>query len=75
MIDQRVSGIQSNLQCKSISDYTSTLIKNFNIPVVPVYIERTDKISLQITIHKPVNFPENHSIQNITDELNFFLKK
>ncbi len=78
MIDQRVSeGIQSNFF--NAKAFTTTipaqLIKKFNIPVVPIYIERTDKISFKITIHKPVNFPENHSIQNITDELNFILEK
>ena len=78
MIDQRVSeGIQSNFF--NAKAFTTTipaqLIKKFNVPVVPVYIERTDKISFKITIHKPVNFPENHSIQNITDELNFILEK
>ena len=78
MIDQRVSeGIQSNFF--NAKAFTTTipaqLIKKFNIPVVPIYIERTDKISFKIIIHKPVNFPENHSIQNITDELNFILEK
>ena len=78
MIDQRVSeGIQSNFF--NAKAFTTTipaqLIKKFNVPVVPIYIERTDKISFKITIHKPVNFPENHSIQNITDELNFILEK
>ena len=78
MIDQRVSeGIQSNFF--NAKAFTTTipaqLIKKFNIPVVPIYIERTDKISFKIIIHKPVNFPENHSIQNITDELNIILEK
>ena len=78
MIDQRVSeGIQSNFF--NAKAFTTTipaqLIKKFNIPVVPIYIERTDKISFKIIIHKPVNFPENHSIQNITDELNIVLEK
>ena len=78
MIDQRVSeGIQSNFF--NAKAFTTTipaqLIKKFNIPVVPIYIERTDKISFKIIIHKPVNFPENHSIQSITDELNIILEK
>tara|TARA_Y100000591_G_scaffold333293_1_gene375410 strand:- start:2960 stop:3820 length:861 start_codon:yes stop_codon:yes gene_type:complete len=78
MIDQRVSeGIQSSFFKDNALTTTipAQLVKKFNIPVVPINIERTDNISFKITIHKPVNFSKNHSIQDITDELNFILEK
>ena len=77
MIDQRVSeGILSNFFGKKASTTTipGQLIKKFNIPVVPVYIERTKDINFKITINKPIYFSENDTIENITDELNKILE-
>ena len=73
MIDQRVSeGILSNFFGIKASTTTipAQLIKKFDIPVVPVYIERTKDIRFKITIHKPIYFSNNDTIQDITDELN-----
>ena len=51
------------------------LVKKFNIPIVPVYIERIDGISFKIKISKPLNFSKDKPIKNITDELNQILEK
>ena len=78
MIDQRVSeGILSNFfQHKA---FTTTvpgqLIKKFNIPVVPVYIERIKDINFKITIEKPVTFSSEKSIEYITENLNSILER
>ena len=78
MIDQRVSeGIKSNFFNKKALTTTipAQLVKKFNIPVVPVYIERTKGINFKISISRPINFSENSTIQSITDELNLILEK
>ena len=78
MIDQRVSeGILSNLFNEKALTTTipAQLIKKFNIPVVPIYIERTEGINFRININKPINFAEDASTQNITDELNQILEE
>ena len=77
MIDQRVSeGILSNFfgQKASTTTIPGQLIKKFNIPVVPVYIERTKDINFKIIINKPIYFSENDTIENITDQLNKILE-
>ena len=78
MIDQRVSqGILSNFFKKPALTTTipAQLVKKFNIPVVPIYIERIDEIEFKIVINKPIVFNENSSIQKITDDLNLILEK
>ena len=78
MIDQRVSqGILSNFfnQEALTTTIPAQLIKKFNIPIVPVYIERIKGINFKVTIQKPINFSQNASIENITDELNVVLEK
>ena len=78
MIDQRVSeGIMSNFFNQSALTTTipAQLVKKFNIPIVPVYIERIDGISFKIKISKPLNFSKDKPIKNITDELNQILEK
>ena len=77
MIDQRVSeGILSNFfgQKASTTTIPGQLIKKFNIPVVPVYIERTKDINFKIIINKPIYFSDNDTIESITDELNKILE-
>ena len=57
MIDQRVSeGILSDLFNKKALTTTipAQLVKRFNIPIVPVYIERTEVIKFKIRI-SPTN--------------------
>ena len=78
MIDQRVTeGIKSVLFNKPA--YTTTipaqLINKFNCPVVPVYIERKNKINFEITINKPIYFEKNDDLEKITGNLNLWLEK
>ena len=78
MIDQRVSeGILSNFfnQKALTTTIPAQLVKKFNIPVVPVYIERIGDISFKITIDNPIKFSKNDTIENITNELNLILEK
>ena len=78
MIDQRVSeGILSNLFDKKALTTTipAQLAKRYNIPIVPVYIERTDDIKFKITIEKPIFFSNDISISLITDKLNKTLEE
>ena len=60
MIDQRVSeGILSNLFREKALTTTipAQLVKKFNIPVVPVYIDRIKGLNFNITIKKTIFFP------------------
>ena len=78
MIDQRVSeGILSNFFNKKALTTTipAQLAKKFNIPIVPVYITRVRELNFKLTVEEPINFSENQSIENITDELNKILEK
>ena len=78
MIDQRVSqGILSNFFKKKALTTTipAQLVKKFNLPIVPVYIERVNDIKFKIKIEKPINFSKEASIKIITDELNHVLEK
>ena len=78
MIDQRVSeGILSNFfKHKALTTtIPAQLVKKFNIPVVPVYIDRVRELNFKITVKKPIYFTEIKSINNITDELNIELEK
>ena len=78
MIDQRVSeGILSNFFNEKASTTTipAQLIKKFNIPVVPIYIERVSEINFTITVKKPISFKQNDTTQHITDELNKVLEE
>ncbi len=78
MIDQRVSeGILSIFfnQKALTTSIPAQLVKKFNIPVIPIYIERVEGINFKIVIKKPLRFPNDKSIQSITDELNHILEK
>ena len=78
MIDQRVSeGILSNFFNHEALTTTipAQLVKKFNIPIVPVYIERIENINFRICISKPVYFDKNATTYKITDELNRILEK
>jgi len=78
MIDQRVSeGILSPFfkQKAFTTTIPAQLVKKFNIPVVPVYIERIKDVTFRITIKNPIFFSKEKSIENITDELNLELEK
>ena len=78
MIDQRVSeGTLSKFFNEKAFTTTipAQLVKKFNIPVVPVFIERTKEIEFKIKIYEPLNFNKDQTIQNITDKLNQVLEK
>ena len=78
MIDQRVSeGILSPLFNEKALTTTipAQLVKKFNIPIVPVYIERINDLEFKITINQPLSFPPDTSQQQITDNLNQILEK
>ena len=78
MIDQRVSeGILSPLFNEKALTTTipAQLVKKFNIPIVPVYIERIDGLKFKITINQPLSFPQDTSQKEITDNLNQILEK
>ena len=78
MIDQRVSeGIKSNFfnQEALTTTIPAQLAKKFNTPIVPIYIERIGGTNFKIIIKKPLNFSNNTSIKDITDQLNHILEK
>ena len=78
MIDQRVSeGILSNFFNEKALTTTipAQLVKKFNIPIVPLYIERVDGLKFKIYINEPIFFSKETSIKTITDELNKILEK
>ena len=78
MIDQRVSeGILSTLFNEKALTTTipAQLVKKFNIPIVPVYIERINGLEFKITIYQPLFFSQDASQQEITDNLNQILEK
>ena len=77
MIDQRVSeGIKSKFFNKDA--YTTTvpgqLVKKFNMPIIPVHIERFDNVNFKIKIHKPIYYASETSVENITRNLNEILE-
>ena len=78
MIDQRVSeGILSNFFNKQALTTTipAQLIKKYNVPIVPVYIERTGNVNYRIIIKNPIFFSKENSIKEITEKLNEILEK
>mgnify|MGYP001193705238 CR=1 FL=1 len=78
MIDQRVSeGIKSNFFRNEA--FTTTIpaqfVKKFKCKIVPIYIERTHDVNFRMTIHEPLQFSENETIESITLSLNILLEK
>ena len=77
MIDQRVSeGVLCNLfnQDALTTTIPAQLVRKFNIPVVPVYIERIKDLNFKISINNPINFSREDSVKNITLKLNQILE-
>ena len=77
MIDQRVSqGIKCNFFKHEA--YTTTIpaqfVKKFNCKIVPIYIERINKINFKITINEPLEYSKEDSIKDITFDLNRVLE-
>ena len=78
MIDQRVSeGIKSNLfgQPALTTTIPAQLVKKFGCKVVPIYIERNNKLNYKIKVNRPIKFDKNETIESITDKLNNWLEK
>ena len=78
MIDQRVSeGISSDLfNTKALTTtIPEQLVKKYNMPIVPVYIERINGINFKLEIKKPIIFSKEDTIQDITNQLNKILEK
>ena len=78
MIDQRVSeGILSNFfNHKALTTTVpAQLVKKYRIPVVPIFIERINEINFRIVIKNPVNFNNELSIKDITEQLNRILEQ
>ena len=61
MIDQRVTEGDKSLLFNNPT-YTTTipaqLVKKYNCPVVPIYIQRKDKIFFDMIIEDPIYFGE-----------------
>ena len=77
MIDQRVSeGERVNFFNQEA--YTTTipaqLSKKFDMPIVPIFIERVNDTDFKIKISKPLNFLKSDSIIYITSKLNVILE-
>ena len=78
MIDQRVSqGIESDFfnQKAFTTTIPAQLVKKFNLPVVPIFIERINNINFKIVVKKPITFNNDETTKSITDELNLILEK
>ena len=78
MIDQRVSqGIKSNFF--NHNAYTTTIpaqfVKKFKCKVVPIYIERIKNVKFKLTIHEPLIYSKDETIETITSDLNSLLEK
>ena len=78
MIDQRVTE-GSKLNFFNEKAFTTTipaqLVKKFDIPVVPIFIERFDGIKFRMKVHKPIYFTNKNSIDSITSQLNKILER
>ena len=78
MIDQRVSeGIKVNFfnQKAFTTTVPAQLIKKFNLPIIPVNIERIKGVKFKITIMKPMIFSYDKTIEEITYDLNKVLEE
>ena len=78
MIDQRVSeGIKSDLfgQPALTTTIPAQLVKKFGYKVVPIYIERINKLNYKMKINRPIKFDKNETIESITNQLNNWLEK
>jgi KDO2-lipid IV(A) lauroyltransferase len=78
MIDQRVSeGILSKFFKNEALTTTipAQFVKKFRCKIVPIYIERIKDIDFRLTVHAPINFSEDETIDTITLKLNSLLEK
>jgi|TARA_B110000114_G_scaffold47883_1_gene50741 KDO2-lipid IV(A) lauroyltransferase len=78
MIDQRVSeGILSKFFKNEALTTTipAQFVKKFRCKIVPIYIERIEDIDFRLTVHAPIDFSEDETIDTITLKLNSLLEK
>ena len=78
MIDQRVTqGIKSNFFKHEASTTTipAQFVKKFKCKVVPIYIERVKNTNFKLTIHEPLIYSDEETIETITLDLNYLLEK
>tara|TARA_B100000795_G_scaffold178552_1_gene135055 strand:+ start:1517 stop:2377 length:861 start_codon:yes stop_codon:yes gene_type:complete len=78
MIDQRVTqGIRSNLFKHEASTTTipAQFVKKFNCDIVPIYIERIKGVNFKLTVHDPLKYSTDETIESITLDLNRLLEK
>lgn len=78
MIDQRVSqGIKANFfnQQAFTTTIPAQLVKKYNFPVVPLFIERYENIKFKITIQEPIYFSKSTTEKEITEKLNSLIEK
>ena len=78
MIDQRVSqGIKSNFfKHKALTTtIPAQFVKKFKCKIVPIYIERIKGIDFKLTIHKPLEYLNEETVESITLDLNYLLEK
>ena len=59
--------------------FTTTIpaqfVKKFKCKVVPIYIERIKDVNFQLTIHEPLVYSDNETVESITLSLNNILEK
>ena len=78
MIDQRVSeGVKVSFFGRPAltTSIPAQLVKKYNCEIVPIYIERINKINFKMYINKPIKFENNLSIEFITEKLNTILEE
>jgi KDO2-lipid IV(A) lauroyltransferase len=51
------------------------LVKKYKTPVVPIFIERINDINFKIVIKNPINFNNEASVKDITNQLNHVLEE
>jgi len=78
MIDQRVSE-GSSIKFFNENALTTTipaqLVKKFNYQVIPIYIERVNKVHYKMVVQKAIDFDNNESVEKISLKLNIWLEQ
>jgi len=78
MLDQRVSqGIKSKFfnQDAFTTTIPAQIIKKYKMPVVPIFIERTEGLNFVMKVYDPIYFTDNETTPEITKKLNSIVEK
>ena len=78
MVDQRVSqGPRADFfkQGAHTTTIPAQFVKKFKCRIVPIYIERINKINFRLTINEPISYSNNQSTEDITVALNRIVEK